>query len=204
MDTPNNKPDSERIADAVRRLERAVNDLAKAAGDRAADYVERATRQLREEVPRTERGGYPQREPAWLWSDQPRTAKLQRDVKRGKIFGVCAGFAGYYGLETWVVRLLAVTGLVFLTGVVFVGYLAATLILDKNVGQPEQAADERRGASSGGRRRDDRRRSASPLRRLREVRAHFDEMELRLRRMEAHVTSGQYELQRELAKIGKP
>lgn len=203
MDPSNDKPESERIADAVRRLERAVNDLAKAAGDRAADYVERATRQLREEAPATERSAYPQREPAWLWSDQPRTAKLQRDVKRGKIFGVCAGFASYYGLETWVVRLLAVTGLVFLTGVVFVGYLAATLILDKNVGQPEQAANERRSASSG-RRRDDRQRSASPFRRLREVRAHFDEMELRLRRMEAHVTSGQYELQRELAKIGKP
>ena len=203
MDSSNSKPESERIADAVRRLERAVNDLAKAAGDRAADYVERATRQLREEAPRTEPSGYPQREPAWLWSDRPRTAKLQRDVKRGKIFGVCAGFAGYYGLETWVVRLLAVTGLVFLTGVVFVGYLAATLILDKNVGQPDHAADQRR-ASSGRRRRDDRQRSASPLRRLREVRAHFDAMELRLRRMEAHVTSGQYELQRELAKIGKP
>lgn len=203
MENSNNKPESERIADAVRRLERAVNDLAKAAGDRAADYVERATRQLREEAPRTEPSGYPQREPAWLWSDRPRSAKLQRDVKRGKIFGVCAGFASYYGLETWVVRLLAVTGLVFLTGVVFVGYLAATLILDKNVGQPEHAASERRGAPSGGR-REERRRSASPLRRLREVRAHFDAMELRLRRMEAHVTSGQYELQRELAKIGKP
>lgn len=202
MDTPNNKPESERIADAVRRLERAVNDLAKAAGDRAADYVERATRQLREEAPHADAGSHPQREPAWLWSDRPRSAKLQRDVKRGKIFGVCAGFASYYGLETWVVRLLAVTGLVFLTGVVFVGYLAAVLILDKNVGQPEHAADERRGAPSGGRRGDGR--SASPLRRLREVRAHFDEMELRLRRMEAHVTSGQYELQRELAKIGKP
>ena len=192
--------DRERIAEARARLERAVQDLAEAAGDRAADYVERATARLRREDARRER--WRRREPAWLWSDEPRTAKLYRDAKRGKICGVCGGIARYYGLETWIVRILAVTGLIFLNWVVFVAYLVAALILGR---EPETAerASGRRGRRGRARFREDRR-ASSPRRLLRDVGAHFDEMELRLRRMEAHVTSDNYELRRELAKIDKP
>ena len=42
-----------------------------------------------------------------------------------------------------------------------------------------------------------------PRQRLRDVRADFDQMELKLRRMEAHVTSEHYELHRELAELEK-
>ena len=41
----------------------------------------------------------------------------------------------------------------------------------------------------------------APRRSLRNVQADLDQAELRLRRMESHVTSGQYELQKELHKI---
>ena len=46
----------------------------------------------------------------------------------------------------------------------------------------------------------------SPRRSLRNVQADLNEAELRIRRMESHVPSGQYELQKELHKIddGKP
>lgn len=202
------KPERERIAEATARLERAVEDLARVAGDRAADYVELVAERLqREASPRPRRESWRQREPAWLWSDEPRTAKLYRDVKRGKIFGVCGGIARYYGLESWVVRILAVTGLIFLNWMVFVAYLVAALILDPAPGLDEQAVrgtrPHRRASRRAGR-REHRERPPSPQRRLRYVGAHFDELELRLRRMEAHVTSGQYELRRELAKIGNP
>ena len=40
-----------------------------------------------------------------------------------------------------------------------------------------------------------------PRRSLKYVQADLQEVELRLRRMETHVTSGQYELQRELNRI---
>lgn len=196
--------DRERIAEARARLERAVQDLAEAAGDRAADYVERATARLRREDARRER--WRRREPAWLWSDEPRTAKLYRDAKRGKICGVCGGIARYYGLETWIVRILAVTGLIFLNWVVFVAYLVAALILDREPELDERASERASGHRRGrGRARfRERPRASSPHRLLRDVGAHFDEMELRLRRMEAHVTSDDYELRRELAKIDKP
>lgn len=202
------KPERERIAEATARLERAVEDLARVAGDRAADYVELVAERLqREASPRPRRESWRQREPAWLWSDEPRTAKLYRDIKRGKIFGVCGGIARYYGLESWVVRILAVTGLIFLNWMVFVAYLVAALILDPAPGLDEQATSgtrsHRRTRHRAGR-REHREKPPSPQRRLRYVGAHFDELELRLRRMEAHVTSGQYELRRELAKIGNP
>ena len=203
MSTPSNS-DKARIADATARLERAVNDLARVAGDRAADYVERTTERLRREAPRPRREHWQQREPAWLWSDEPRTDKLYRDRKRGKIFGVCSGIARYYGLESSVVRILAVTGLVFLNWVVFVAYVIAALILDADPGLDERAARRARSAGRHRRERHSRERPPTPQRRLRDVGAHFDEMELRLRRMEAHVTSDHYELHRELAKIDKP
>jgi len=38
---------------------------------------------------------------------------LYRDPQRGKIAGVCAGLAEYFGVETWIVRLLAISGLIF-------------------------------------------------------------------------------------------
>jgi len=41
----------------------------------------------------------------------------------------------------------------------------------------------------------------NPRRNLRNVQTDLQEVELRLRRMETHVTSGQYELQRELHRI---
>lgn len=41
----------------------------------------------------------------------------------------------------------------------------------------------------------------SPRRSLRDTQADLDQLELKLRRMETHVTSGQYELQRELNQI---
>ena len=199
------KPERERIAEATARLERAVEDLARVNVARAADYVELVAERLqREASPRPRRESWRQREPAWLWSDEPRTAKLYRDVKRGKIFGVCGGIARYYGLESWVVRILAVTGLIFLNWMVFVAYLVAALILDPAPGLDEQTArgtrSDRRARRRAGR-REHRERPPSPQRRLRYVGAHFDELELRLRRMEAHVTSGQYELRRELAKM---
>ena len=229
------RPKRDRVADAVTRLERAVDDLVAVAGDRAADYVERATEHLHGEAPRHHARdgrrrrrrdyryrysyGYgfwlpgrarawsasrSSREPAWLWSDRPRSRKLCRDAKDGKILGVCAGLARYYGLETWVVRCLAVIALIFFNWVAFVSYLVAAFILDAS-----SKEDEHHAAGSDSRASDDvappppHRQAPSPGRELRTVNADLDEVELRLRRIESHVTSGQYELQRELAKIDR-
>ncbi len=35
--------------------------------------------------------------------------ELYRDPINGKLAGVCAGLANYFGLETWLVRILVIT-----------------------------------------------------------------------------------------------
>ena len=56
---------------------------------------------------------------------------LYRDPQKGKIAGVCAGLADYFGVETWIVRLLAITGLIFAGFITFTAYIAAWFLLDK-------------------------------------------------------------------------
>ena len=58
--------------------------------------------------------------------------QLYRDPSNKRIAGVCAGVADYFGLETWLVRILVVTGFFLLAGpFMLVAYIAAWFILDK-------------------------------------------------------------------------
>ncbi|MDE0179287.1 MAG: PspC domain-containing protein [Gammaproteobacteria bacterium] len=192
----------DRIQEAVARIERAARDLSASATDRAADYIEGVADRISHDAgARRERG----RAHSWPWSGQPRTPRLARDRENGKLLGVCAGIANYYGLETWVVRLIALTGLVFLTSVTLVGYFVAALLMDpsplhKNklrLRPPRRTRRKRRHRNNESHEAY----SSIPRQRLRDVRADFDQMELKLRRMETHVTSGHYELHRELAEL---
>ncbi len=113
---------------------------------------------------------------------------------------MCAGIARYYGIETWVVRCAAVTGLIFVPQFVFPAYWIAYFLMD--LPPRESAPDDRRPG------RDDHSSPApelgtnlSPRRSLRNIQADLTQIELKLRRMETHVVSGQYELQKELNKF---
>lgn len=194
----------ERIQEAVARIEKAARDLSASATDRAADYIEGVADRISPNArSRSERG----RTRAWPWSGQPRTPRLCRDRENGKLLGVCAGIANYYGLETWVVRLIALTGLVFLTSVTLVGYFVAALLMDPSPlhKRTPRARPPRRRRRERRHEKDDSSEAYSwiPRQRLRDVSAEFDQMELKLRRMETHVTSGNYELNRELAELEK-
>ncbi len=107
------------------------------------------------------------------------------------------------GLETWVVRCFAVSGLVFMPQIVFPGYWVMCLVMRRAT--PEEA-DVVYGVS---RRSPERMpiagfdRGASVRDRLREARTTFEAVEQRLRRMEGYVTSSRYELDREMNKIDR-
>ena len=99
---------------SVNRLERAVDDLVSSArshvSDRATAFIDDTTERLEREFGRRERPaagrtGSGVEDPL---DDLPR--RLYRDPRRQKIGGVCAGIARYYGMEPWVVRIIAVTG----------------------------------------------------------------------------------------------
>lgn len=60
------------------------------------------------------------------------SATLYRDSEKGKIAGVCAGIANYFGVEIWLVRIIAVSSLLLgVGGFSVVAYIAGWFILDK-------------------------------------------------------------------------
>lgn len=130
---------------------------------------------------------------------RPRVRGLHRG-EDAKIAGVCSGIAEHYGAESWVVRCIAVTGLIFMPSITFIGYWILYFVMDDpssdEAGEPPETPRHRHSAEApelGTR--------LSPRRSLRTVRAHLAQAELRLRRMEHHVTSGHYELHREFNRI---
>ena len=134
--------------------------------------------------------------------DRAPPGKLYRDPKRARIGGVCAGIANYFGAEVWVVRCVAVTGLIFMPSIVFPAYWILYFVLNP---RPDQETEAAAATSSG---QEDHSSPApelgpqlSPRRSLRNLRAAMAQAELRLRRIESHVTSGRYELQKELNKL---
>jgi phage shock protein C len=213
----NRKNNDSEFQHAVERLESAVHELVNSAKDQFSD---RATSFIDETTSRLERE-FGSQEPASDESESARermqarrrnrhrrsstrmaqrSRRLYRDPERQKIAGVCAGIATYYGVETWVVRCVAVTGMLFLPSIVFPAYWIMYFVLDR----PPEGGMEK----TNGRARADHSSPApelgsqlSPRRSLRNAQVDLAEVELRLRRMESHVTSGQYELQRELNKI---
>ena len=198
-----------RLEDAVQQF---VSSTGETVSDRAMGFVEDAAERLEREVSdrrrrhssrRRSRRKHSSRSRNGSFSSGYRTRRLYRDPRRGKIGGVCAGLARYFGLETWVVRCMALTGLIFMGSIVVPAYLIAWVVLEK-VPRVDDGLDR---ASRGN---GDREYASpapelgprfSPRRNLRDAQADLDQLELKLRRMETHVTSGQYELQRELNRI---
>jgi len=66
--------------------------------------------------------------------------ELYRDPSNGKIAGVCAGLADYFGWETWLVRILVVSGVLLGMGWFIVIYIAGWFILDKKNGSAKKVA----------------------------------------------------------------
>jgi phage shock protein C len=58
--------------------------------------------------------------------------ELYRNAVQGKIAGVCAGIADYFGWETWLVRILVVSGVLFGMPFLILGYIVGWFILDKS------------------------------------------------------------------------
>ncbi|MDN3682489.1 envelope stress response membrane protein PspC [Vibrio tapetis subsp. quintayensis] len=123
---------------------------------------------------------------------------LYRDPVNGKLAGVCAGVANYFGVETWLVRIIAVTaGLLGAGFFVVVAYIALALMLEK---QPYQAQPEAQHYDhklkskpwqSGG----------SPSQVVENLEKEFVELEGSIQTMEAYVTSETFKVNREFSKL---
>ncbi len=204
------KPDDRELTEKLRRLEDAVDELANTARDRVghgaarlAEDLEQRARRLRRQLEgaiespgvRDEAPGPPttaKRSNGWL-------RDLYRDSGRAWLAGVCAGLARYFGVEPWVVRLVAISLFLFNAFLMFWAYVAGVVLLARRprgngqryVSAAIEASDRSPAPELGSR--------LAPRPGMRSLRLRFADIEARTRRLEGYVTSREFALQREIA-----
>jgi len=144
--------------------------------------------------------------------------ELYRNAEQGKIAGVCAGIADYFGWETWLVRILVVSGVLFGMPFLILGYVAAWFILDKS---PEQGSKSKFESTTNqfSDSRKQRKREADvanesikvkariwqagepPKQALYDISRKFRSLEKKLQGMEQYVTSAEFTVSREINKL---
>ncbi|HET7370973.1 MAG TPA: envelope stress response membrane protein PspC [Gammaproteobacteria bacterium] len=117
-----------------------------------------------------------------------RAQRFYRDRRNGKLMGVCAGLADYFGWNVTFIRILAIVAFCWFNVITLIIYLVLGFLLPV---KPERLydwdTDDEYWRSV--------RRSASET--FRDVRHRFRDMDRRLQRMEGYVTSRQYILDKE-------
>ena len=120
--------------------------------------------------------------------------RLYRIPSSGKVFGVCAGLADYFGFDVTVTRVLVVLAAIFSAPLVFVAYIVLGFLLPiKNYERGERGAPDpvlRQVRSN-------------PHSSLSGVRYRFRDLDMRLQRLEKYVTSSRYKLDREFQQLNQ-
>ena len=120
--------------------------------------------------------------------DNWRAQRFYRDPRHGKLMGVCAGLADYFGWNVTLVRVLAIVALLWFNAVTLTVYLVLGFVLPtKPDALYDWDADEEYWRSV--------RRSAGDT--FRDMRHRFRELDMKLQRMEGYVTSSRYDLDRQ-------
>ena len=150
-----------------------------------------------------------------------RRGELYRNPSKGKIAGVCAGIADYFGWETWLIRILIVSAVLFGMPFFIFAYIAAWFILDKNPKQPAKHKNasfhHTAGENSSTNASTDKSQNnvdesikvkariwqsgEPPKQALYDIRKKFAGLENKLRVMEQYVTSSEFTVAREINKL---
>ncbi|MBL4910920.1 MAG: envelope stress response membrane protein PspC [Alteromonadaceae bacterium] len=156
-------------------------------------------------------------------SCEPRRSgrELYRIPQKGKIAGVCAGLADYLGWETWLVRILVVSGVLLGMPFLIMIYIAGWFILDKKpLDNTQQSYASRKGndferhstKESSFQQRPPHNESIKvksriwqagepPKQAFHDIRRKFNGLEKQLRRMESYVTSTEFTVSREIDQL---
>jgi len=144
--------------------------------------------------------------------------ELYRLPQQGKVAGVCAGVADYFGFETWLVRIVFISG-VLLSGAMFVvAYIAAWFILDVKPGHEKgskkhQWQNHWHAEDSNAKVRShfsDRpievkekvwQAGEPPKQAFHDIAGQFRDLEKRLQHLESYVTSTEFTVAREINKL---
>ncbi|EGQ8189557.1 envelope stress response membrane protein PspC [Vibrio cholerae] len=125
--------------------------------------------------------------------------ELYRDPYNGKIAGVCAGLANYFGLEVWLVRILVITAaLLGGTFLVLVAYVAMALMLEK---LPKQYREDIRSQQEHTLKSKPWAQGQAPKELLHTLDRDLSQVESRIRSVEAYVTSEAFKVNREFRKL---
>ncbi|OUR60993.1 phage shock protein C [Colwellia sp. 39_35_sub15_T18] len=151
--------------------------------------------------------------------------ELFRNPSRGKIAGVCAGIADYFGWETWLVRILVVSGVLFGMPFLILGYVAGWFILDKQPGSSPAKGSHKfhrntrqnstaRAGQGDAQNRDYQQVNESikvkariwqsgepPKQAFHDIRRKFRTLEKQLQGIEQYVTSAEFTVSREINKL---
>ncbi|MFC1235824.1 MULTISPECIES: envelope stress response membrane protein PspC [unclassified Vibrio] len=128
-----------------------------------------------------------------------RDRQLYRDPVNAKLSGVCAGIANYFGVETWLVRILVVSA-ALLGGsfLVVVAYVAFTLMLEKqpyeyqeNIKTKQDHKIKDKAWQAG----------QTPENLLNNIENELGRVDNGVRAMEAYVTSESFKVNREFSKL---
>lgn len=115
--------------------------------------------------------------------------RLYRNREHRVIAGVCAGLADYFGFQRNAVRVATVIALIPFTTAVVIGYVILALVLPA---RPQELFEDKAQENFW---RDV---SNKPKNLFGELRHRFRDLEHRLQKMEAYVTSKRYDIDREL------
>lgn len=121
--------------------------------------------------------------------------ELFRDTTNGKISGVCAGLANYFSLEVWLVRILVISA-ALLGGsfLVLLAYIAMTLMIEK---QPANYVEAMRAEQDHKLKNKPWKQGQTPEVLLNTIEKDFEQLEVKVRGLEAYVTSDAFKVDRE-------
>ncbi len=218
--------EAEKARASADHAERAAEEMSSSVDDEFENYESSPGKSRRTG---RRRYGHGRSGSSWARARRRRTAHLYRDRERKKILGVCAGIADYFGRPAWEIRVYAVLGMFFIPQIVFPAYFITYFFMedkpyyrrvtdrfDDEMDTFDEARDHVRddvdirakskrkeradmaGRKPRGAQSEDK---MSNVQAMKTAKDKFSDIEQRLRRMESHVTSSQFELQRELKKI---
>ncbi|OKY25356.1 MULTISPECIES: envelope stress response membrane protein PspC [Thalassotalea] len=140
--------------------------------------------------------------------------ELFRNPSKGKVAGVCAGIADYFGWETWLVRILVVSGVLLGMGWFIVIYIAAWFILDKTPLTAKNSTTKQHSAKQQENDFQDElaaepikvkariwQAGEPPKQAFHDIRKKFTMLERELQLMERYVTSPEFTVSREINKL---
>ena len=114
--------------------------------------------------------------------------RFRRNADRAMLGGVCAGLAEYFGLNLRMTRVITAIAF-FAMPVSILGYIGILLLVpaESTSGRTTRVDAEFNRALR-----------SSPAQTMRDVRGRFQSLDRRLARLEKHVTSSRYQLDREI------